>query len=167
MSTLTITNAITGQQVSGLSSIAKEQHLDHRVLLGKWMNTEATSRGFSQIEFFNENLNPEHDAQDNAHSSDNSNENSNKSILKMRAFGLGAGGEMLELATVAVDVFSDSMISRQGDKFSTRFDFTEIDVSLHGWVKQGVLVISVFNHFKNKNKGRNFFCREFFYAAQA
>ncbi|WDE14304.1 hypothetical protein [Thalassomonas haliotis] len=111
------------------------------LLLGKWLSTEQGSKGFCEIEF----LDVQHQ-------------------IRMRVFGLDKRGNKVELAEVGVDIFSDNETS-PGNKFSANFDFPLIEASLHGWVKQGVLVISVFNVYKNSANGRNYFCREFFYAA--
>ncbi|WDE01643.1 hypothetical protein [Thalassomonas actiniarum] len=175
MSKLTITNVISGQQVisrkiapqqvKGITEEGKsnskrtstntrkptldkistsefEPNVEEPVLLlGRWLNTEPGSKGFCEIEF----LDARHQ-------------------VKMRAFGLDEKGNKVELAEVGVDIFFDNDISI-GNKFSANFDFPSIKASLHGWVKQGVLVISVFNVYKNSDNGRNYFCREFFYAA--
>jgi len=176
MSRLTITNVISGQQIVSrkiipprdkneendqdktsdkrtsantreptLDKIPVSYHLQEEpepdLLLGRWLNTEGASKGFCEIEFL-----------DASHQ------------IKMRAFGLDENGNKVELAEVPVDIFSDNEGST-GNKFSANFDFPNIQASLHGWVKQGVLVISVFNVYKNTDHGRNYFCREFFYAA--
>ncbi|WP_281557561.1 hypothetical protein [Thalassomonas sp. RHCl1] len=175
MSKLTITNVISGQQILSrkikppevkditeedksntkrTSTNTREPTLDKIsasegepgagepvVLLGRWLNTEQGSKGFCEIEFL--------DA---------------KQQVTMRAFGLDEKGNKVELAEVGVDIFSDNDTA-VGNKFSANFDFPAIKASLHGWVKQGVLVISVFNVYKNSDNGRNYFCREFFYAA--
>ncbi|WDE08046.1 hypothetical protein SG34_014795 [Thalassomonas viridans] len=178
MSRLTITNVISGQQVAshkvtpdetknGLkdgertdkkrtSTNTRKPTLDKipetelqqtgqepALLLGRWLNTEEASKGFCEIEFLD--AGPQ---------------------IKMRAFGLDEKGNKVELAEVPVDIFTDTENQFSGgNKFSANFDFPLIRASLHGWVKQGVLVISVFNVYKNSEKGRNYFCREFFYAA--
>jgi hypothetical protein len=38
-----------------------------------------------------------------------------------------------------------------------------MDVQLHGWVKQGVLVLALFRRFKDAIGESSYFDREFFY----
>ncbi|MFT4927440.1 MAG: hypothetical protein ACI8WB_003547 [Phenylobacterium sp.] len=116
--------------------------LDHSFFFGKWINTEVTSKGFHLVEFFDDN-----------------------NSLIMRVHGLDPAGQTVELGSVTVDVFSDTVNSLEGTKFSADFEFAAINASMHGWVKQGVLVISVFNRYKEADAGHNYFAREFFYAA--
>ncbi len=120
------------------------QGLDHSFFFGKWINTAADSKGFNQAEFFH-----------------------NNGSLFMRVYGLDTTGKTTELGSVAVDVYSDTVNSLEGTKFAANFEFAQITVKMHGWVKQGVLVISTFNRYKENEEGHNYFAREFFYAAQS
>ena len=43
------------------------------------------------------------------------------------------------------------------------YDLGFNDVLLHGWVKQGVLVLALFRRLKGGSGGSNYFDREFFY----
>ena len=38
-----------------------------------------------------------------------------------------------------------------------------MDVQLHGWVKQGILVLALFRRFKDAIGASSYFDREFFY----
>ena len=52
-------------------------------------------------------------------------------------------------------------------KMRASYDFGFMDVVLHAWVKQGVLVIAIFNRFRDASGRSNYFDREFFYRAEA
>jgi hypothetical protein len=50
-------------------------------------------------------------------------------------------------------------------KVRALYDLGFMEVALHGWVKQGVLVLAVFSRFRDESGRSDHFDREFFYRA--
>ena len=65
--------------------------------------------------------------------------------------------------TTAVEIFTEVGTASEPTKIKARYDLGSMDVLLHGWVKQGVLVLALFRRFKDESGGSNYFDREFFY----
>ena len=65
--------------------------------------------------------------------------------------------------TTAVEVYNEVGAASEPAKIKARYDLGSMDVQLHGWVKQGVLVLALFRRFKDESGGSNYFDREFFY----
>jgi hypothetical protein len=65
--------------------------------------------------------------------------------------------------TTAVEIYTELGIASEPAKIKARYDLGLLDVLLHGWVKQGVLVLALFRRFKDESVRSNYFDREFFY----
>jgi hypothetical protein len=62
-----------------------------------------------------------------------------------------------------VEIYSEIGAVSEPAKIKARYDLASIEVELHGWVKQGVLVLALFRRFKDATGASNYFDREFFY----
>ena len=65
--------------------------------------------------------------------------------------------------TTAVEIYTELGTASEPAKIKARYDLGLLDVLLHGWVKQGVLVLALFRRFKDESDRSNYFDREFFY----
>ena len=65
--------------------------------------------------------------------------------------------------TTAVEFYTEVGTASEPAKIKARFDLGLMEVLLHGWVKQGVLVLALFRRFKDGIGRSNYFDREFFY----
>jgi hypothetical protein len=65
--------------------------------------------------------------------------------------------------TTAVEVYSEIGATSDPGRIKARYDLGSIDLLLHGWVKQGVLVLALFRRFTDESGKSNYFDREFFY----
>ena len=80
----------------------------------------------------------------------------------MRILGRDDSG-LHDWGTTAVEIYTEVGIASEPAKIKAHYDLGLIDVLLHGWVKQGVLVFALFRRFKDESGGSNYFDREFFY----
>jgi hypothetical protein len=75
------------------------------------------------------------------------------------------GGAPADRFEARVDVFVDDDTATAPEKILARQDLASGDLVMHGWIKQGVLVLAIFRRFKAGDARSNFFDREFFYLA--
>jgi hypothetical protein len=65
--------------------------------------------------------------------------------------------------TTTVEVYKEIGAVSEPAKIKASYDLGSMDVQLHGWVKQGVLVLALFRRFKDAIGESSYFDREFFY----
>jgi hypothetical protein len=65
--------------------------------------------------------------------------------------------------TAAVEIYNEIGAVAEPAKIKAGYALGSMDVQLHGWVKQGVLVLALFRRFKDANGVSSYFDREFFY----
>jgi hypothetical protein len=65
--------------------------------------------------------------------------------------------------TATVEFYNEIGALVEPAKIKARYDLGTMDVDLHGWVKQGVLVLALFRRFKDATGESSYFDREFFY----
>ena len=80
----------------------------------------------------------------------------------LRVIGVGEGGKSIDWGTTPAAFFVDGPEQAVPTKVRASYDFGFMDVLLHGWVKQGVLVFAVFSRFRDGSGRSNHFDREFF-----
>jgi hypothetical protein len=68
-----------------------------------------------------------------------------------------------EWGTTTVEIYNEIGAVSEPAKIKARYDLGSLDVQLHGWVKQGILVLALFRRFKNAIGESSYFDREFFY----
>jgi hypothetical protein len=68
-----------------------------------------------------------------------------------------------EWGTTTVEIFNEIGAVSEPAKIKASHDLGSMDVRLHGWVKQGVLVLALFRRFKDAIGESSYFDREFFY----
>jgi hypothetical protein len=65
--------------------------------------------------------------------------------------------------TATVEIYNEIGAVAEPAKIKAGYDLGSMDVQLHGWVKQGVLVLALFRRFNDANGVSSYFDREFFY----
>jgi hypothetical protein len=65
--------------------------------------------------------------------------------------------------TTTVEIYNEIGAVSEPAKIKASYDLGSMDVQLHGWVKQGVLVLALFRRFKDAIGESSYFDREFFY----
>ena len=80
----------------------------------------------------------------------------------MRIFGRDDAG-LHDWGTATVEIYTEVGAASEPAKIKAHYDLGLLDVLLHGWVKQGVLVLALFRRFKDESSGSNYFDREFFF----
>ena len=130
----------TNRDASNTAAIASShtRSLDHSLFLGRWLNTDSENAGIHEVSF-----------------------NNSDGRLTLQVLANTDNG-LIDLGVIDVTVMSDSPDSKEGTKFAVACDLGFMQVRMHGWVKLGVLVFSVFNHYADNSGRSNFFTREFF-----
>jgi hypothetical protein len=107
--------------------------------LGTWRNTNARTASLSKVSFAG-----------------------GGEDLVLHAFGTG-DGTLIDWGPTQAGVFVGQDAATGSAKIMAAYDFGFMEVLMHAWVKQGVLVIAIFNRFKDQSGRSNYFDREFFY----
>jgi hypothetical protein len=119
---------------------AGASRLDPALFVGRWANTDAGTRGIREAVF---------------------REEGGGLRLELRpsdaAPGVVAGGE--------VRPFAEHPASTAATQFHTTVELPDAVLTMHGWVKLGVLVIAIFRHRAGPDGPAPTFDREFFYLA--
>lgn len=82
--------------------------------------------------------------------------------LTVHAFGAGSP-EPIDWGTVPAQVYADGVASTAPAGFSAGYDFGFLRVSLQGKMNRGVLVLALFNEFRDQSGRASWFNREFYY----
>jgi hypothetical protein len=65
--------------------------------------------------------------------------------------------------TTTAEIYNEIGAPSEPAKIKARYDLGSLNVELHGWVKQGVLVLALFRRFRDAPGESSYFDREFFY----
>jgi hypothetical protein len=110
--------------------------------LGTWRNTSSQGSGIVSVSFA-----------------------ATEDALQMHIIGRDDSG-MHDWGTTTVELYNEAGTASEPAKIKASYDLGLMDVLLHGWVKQGVLVLALFRRFKAGSTGSNYFDREFFYRTE-
>jgi hypothetical protein len=106
---------------------------------GSWRNTNATGSGIASVSFA-----PTDDG----------------GILCVRGHDRSDPNDW---GTTTAEIYDEIGAASEPARIKARYDLGSMDVELHGWVKQGVLVLALFRRFRDAPGESSFFDREFFY----
>ena len=73
------------------------------------------------------------------------------------------GGTPSDRLEVPAQVFVDDDAATMSEKVMANYELTDTSVCMHGWIKQGVLVLAIFRKVKDGSRRVNYFDREFFF----
>jgi hypothetical protein len=110
-------------------------------LVGTWMNTNAATPGIAKVVL-----------------------GSQDGQLRMRAFGSG-DSLLLDWGEISAALFAGEINSDEAAAFNAVYDFDFMQTELQGHVRQGVLIVAKFDHFKDDSGRSNCVAKEFFYRA--
>jgi hypothetical protein len=114
--------------------------LDVSPFFGTWWNTNRATRGIPKVVLSGKD-----------------------GRLMVRAFGADEDAAV-DWGEVKADViYADSLHAREGMAFTARYDFGFMETHLGGNLNQGLLVIGIYNTFKDDSKRADYFNREFYY----
>jgi hypothetical protein len=85
--------------------------------------------------------------------------------VTLRVLGVGKECGRIDWGPTPATLLVDDQGEEVPTKVKASYDFGFMDVSLHGWVKQGVLVLAVFSRFRDDDGRVGHFDREFFFKA--
>jgi hypothetical protein len=108
------------------------------VFIGTWRNTNSEGCGIASVSF-----------------------DSTEGGAQMRAIGRDERGQH-DWRTTTVEIYGEVGAVADPAKIEAHYDLGSIDILLHGWVKQDVLVLALFRRFTDESGKSNYFDREFF-----
>jgi len=126
-----------------LGAAEANQPIDGKPFLGSWYTTNRATRGIVRI-----NIEPSGDS---------------SQALTLRTYG-ACTPSPCDWGETGGKLYSESPASRKGLAFSAVYDFEFMETHLQAKIKKGVLVVAVFNRFKDDSGRSNYFSREFFYS---
>jgi len=81
--------------------------------------------------------------------------------LRLRVLAIGAEG-LIDWGEARVELFAGSPSSREAAGFTCSFDFGFGETYLQGMLMKGLLVLAIFNVFKDDSRRMDYFVREYF-----
>lgn len=116
--------------------------IDHRVLLGDWINSNADTNSVARIVITEAN-----------------------GKLQLRVFGVGPDG-LIDWGTAIADVFSSGPDSSMAAGFTCTYDFGFAEARFQAMIMKGLLVLAQFHAFKDDSKRASYFLREYYAMTQ-
>ena len=113
--------------------------VDPSPLVGTWLNTDRFSPGIVRVELA-----------------------LTDGGLTVHAFGAGEPSP-IDWGVVPAEVYADGVASTAPAGFSAHYDFGFLRVCLQGKTNRGVLVLALFNEFRDRSGRASWFNREFYY----
>jgi hypothetical protein len=132
-----------GGAASGRAGAGVAGSLPVSPLLGRWRNTNSRTTSLSEVSFA-----------------------PGEGGLLLHALGVGEDAPV-DWGRTRAAVFVGHDGATEPTKMRAGYDFGFMEVVMHTWVKQGVLVIVLFNRFKDSSGRSNYLDREFFYREDA
>jgi hypothetical protein len=74
-----------------------------------------------------------------------------------------SAGTLADRLEAPVEIFVDNEPATAPEKVLVRQGLLAMEILMHGWIKQGVLVLAIFRRLTEGDRGSNYFDREFFY----
>ena len=112
-------------------------------LLGTWLNTNSRTRGITKVVLA-----------------------SSGERLYFRVFG-AYEPSTYDWGEVTASVFAEDTQATEAMAFNAAYEFDFMKTSLHGFLRQGVLVVAKFDSFRDSSGRSSYFTKEFFYRSGA
>ena len=129
-------------QLSDRIEVDPIKHIDHKALLGHWINSNPDTNSIARI---------------------NINEANGK--LQLQVFAVGPEG-LIDWGTAPAEVFSSNPASSAGAGFTCTYDFGFAEARFQAMIMKGLLVLAQFHTFKDDSKRANYFLREYYSMTQ-
>ena len=125
-------------QLSDLIEIDATKSIDHKSLLGHWINSNPDTISIARINITEAN-----------------------GKLELQVFAVGPDG-LIDWGTATADVFAAGPASRTGAGFACTYDFGFAEARFQAMIMKGLLVLAQFHLFKDESKRAGYFLREYF-----
>lgn len=114
---------------------------DSSALVGNWINSNPETNGIARMRVSEEG-----------------------GRLSLRVYAVGPGGSTVDWGEAEVELLTASPASRAVAGFTSLFDFGFVEVRLQAMIMKGLVVLAVFNTFKDESGRADHFTREYFAA---
>ena len=125
-------------QLSDLVEINSPKTIDHRALLGHWINSNVDTTSIARIKITESNGN-----------------------VQLQVFAVGPDG-LIDWGMAPADVFAAGPASHTGAGFTCTFDFGFAEARFQAMIMKGLLVLAQFHIFKDDSKRASYFLREYY-----
>ena len=127
-------------QLSDLVEPEPVTHIDPKLLLGHWINSNPDTNSIAHINITELN-----------------------GKLQLQVFAVGPDG-LIDWGTANADVFSANPASPNAAGFTCTYDFGFAEARFQAMIMKGLLVLAQFHTFKDDSKRASYFLREYFAA---
>jgi hypothetical protein len=114
---------------------------DTSALVGNWVNSNPETNGIARMRVSGEG-----------------------GRLSLRVYAVGPGGGAVDWGEAEVELLTASPSSRAVAGFTSLYDFGFAEVRLQAMIMKGLVVLAVFNTFKDGSGRADYFTREYFAA---
>lgn len=125
-------------QLSDLVKVDPIKDIDHKALLGQWINSNPDTHSITRINITEAN-----------------------GKVQLHVFAVGPGGP-IDWGTATAAVFSSGPASSTGAGFTCTYDFGFAEARFQAMIMKGLLVLAQFHTFKDDSKRAGYFLREYF-----
>src|SRR5215213_7955937 len=125
-------------QLSDLVEPDPISKIDHRALLGHWINSNPYTTSIARINITESCGN-----------------------VQLQVFGVGPDGP-IDWGTTTANVFASGPASHTGAGFMCTFDFGFAEARFQAMIMKGLLVLAQFHIFKDESKRASYFLREYY-----
>jgi len=117
-------------------------HIDHKALLGHWINSNPDTISIARINITEAN-----------------------GKLQLQVFGVGPDG-LIDWGAAPAEVFAGNPASSTGAGFTCTYDFGFAEARFQAMIMKGLLVLAQFHTFKDDSKRAGYFMREYYSMTQ-
>ena len=125
-------------QLSDLVEVDPIKDIDHKALLGHWINSNPDTNSIARINITEAN-----------------------GKLQLQVFAVGPDGP-IDWGTAAAEVFAPNPSSSTGAGFTCTYDFGFAEARFQAMIMKGLLVLAQFHTFKDDSNRANYFLREYY-----
>lgn len=125
-------------QLSDLVEVDPIKDIDHKALLGHWINSNPDTNSIARINITEAN-----------------------GKLQLQVFAVGPDGP-IDWGTAPAEVFAPNPSSSTGAGFTCTYDFGFAEARFQAMIMKGLLVLAQFHTFKDDSNRANYFLREYY-----
>jgi len=129
-------------QLSDLIEIDATKSIDHKALLGHWINSNPDTISIARINITEAN-----------------------GKLELQVFAVGPDG-LIDWGIASAEVFTPNPASSTGAGFTCTYDFGFAEARFQAMIMKGLLVLAQFHTFKDDSNRANYFMREYYAMTQ-
>ena len=125
-------------QISDLITSDPITKIDHKALLGHWINSNPDTNSIARINITEAN-----------------------GKLQLQVFAVGPDGP-IDWGTATAEVFAPNPASSTGAGFTCTYDFGFAEARFQAMIMKGLLVLAQFHTFKDDSNRASYFLREYY-----